>query len=188
MVYWRSCAPFCGLFFRLLRSPASLPLTWGVGSECFSTSCGQLQGPPRTRCWCWVLLCLSCRHSWSAAMGGIWFSFQMLTLDKKCLWGCGQPPCGVWAGWACLKGWLGTGPRRSTLSCQDMPRMWQVFFRWKELSLFSCLAYVVYVSLPYISVLTTQALYTAILVFTVSLGLVALVKWGEQVLWVTSQS
>ena len=37
---------------------------------------------------------------------------------------------------------------------------------------FSCLAYVVHVSLPYISVLTTQALYTTILVFTVSLGLV----------------
>ena len=23
-----------------------------VGSECFSTSCGRLQGPPRTQCWC----------------------------------------------------------------------------------------------------------------------------------------
>ena len=40
------------------------------------------------------------------------------------------------------------------------------------MSLFSCLAYVVHVSLPYISVLTTQAVYTTILVFTVSLGLV----------------
>ena len=40
------------------------------------------------------------------------------------------------------------------------------------MSLSSCLAYVVHVSLPYISVLTTQALYTTILVFTVSLGLV----------------
>ena len=40
------------------------------------------------------------------------------------------------------------------------------------MSLFSCLAYVVHVSLPYISVLTTQALYTTILVFTVSLRLV----------------
>ena len=42
----------------------------------------------------------------------------------------------------------------------------------KELNLFYCLAYVVHVSLPYFSVLTTQALYTAVLVFTVSLGLV----------------
>ena len=40
------------------------------------------------------------------------------------------------------------------------------------LSLFSCLAYVVHVSLPHINVLTTQALYTMILVFTVNSGLV----------------
>ena len=59
-----------------------------------------------------------------------------------------------------------------TLSCQDMPRIRQMLLRWKELSLFSCLAYVVLFSLPYISVLTTQALYTTNLVFTVSLGLV----------------
>ena len=39
--------------------------------------------------------------------------------------------------------------------------------RWEELSLFSCLAYVVQVSL-----LTIQALYMAILVFIVNLGLV----------------
>ena len=37
---------------------------------------------------------------------------------------------------------------------------------------FSCLAYVVHVSLPHIGVLTTQALCNIILVFTVSLGLV----------------
>ena len=59
-----------------------------------------------------------------------------------------------------------------TLSCQDMPRIRRMFLRWKELSLFSFLAYVVHVSLPYIGVLTTQALYTTTLVFTVSLGLV----------------
>ena len=49
-----------------------------------------------------------------------------------------------------------------------------MLLRWKALSLFSYLylAYVVHVSLPYISVLTTQALYTTILVFTVSLGLI----------------
>ena len=40
------------------------------------------------------------------------------------------------------------------------------------MGLFSCLAYVVHVSLPHISVLTTQALYTTIFVFTVSFGLV----------------
>lgn len=43
---------------------------------------------------------------------------------------------------------------------------------WMELSLLSCLAYVVQVSLPYSSVLMTQALYTAILVFTASLEFV----------------
>ena len=43
--------------------------------------------------------------------------------------------------------------------------MWKVFRR------FSCLAYIVHVSLPYSSVLMTQALYTAILVFSVSMGL-----------------
>ena len=43
---------------------------------------------------------------------------------------------------------------------------------WKMFKRLSCLAYVVHVSLPYNSVLMTQALYTAILVFTVSLGLV----------------
>lgn len=43
---------------------------------------------------------------------------------------------------------------------------------WKELSLLSCLAYVVQVSLPYSSVLMTQALFTAILVFTASLEFV----------------
>ena len=59
-----------------------------------------------------------------------------------------------------------------TLSCQDMLRIRRMLLGWKELSLFFCLAYVVQVSLPYISVLTTQALYTTILVFTVSLGLV----------------
>ena len=59
-----------------------------------------------------------------------------------------------------------------------------MLLRWKELSLFSCLAYVVHVSLLYISVLTTQALYTTILVFTVSLGLVH----THEVLWLPSQS
>ena len=39
------------------------------------------------------------------------------------------------------------------------------------MSLFCCVAYVVLISLPYIRVLTTQAVYTTILVFTVSLGL-----------------
>ena len=43
--------------------------------------------------------------------------------------------------------------------------MWKVFRR------LSYLAYVVQVSLPYSSVLMTQALFTAILVFSVSMGL-----------------
>ena len=40
--------------------------------------------------------------------------------------------------------------------------MWKVFRR------LSCVAYVIHVSMPYSSVLMTQAMYTAILVFTVS--------------------
>ena len=44
--------------------------------------------------------------------------------------------------------------------------MWKVFRR------LSCVAYVIHVSLPYTSVLMTQAMYTAILVVTVSLGFV----------------
>ena len=67
---------------------------------------------------------------------------------------------------------VSSGQALDTLTCQDMPRIRRMLLRWKELSLFSCLAYVVHVSLPYISVLTTQALYTTILVFPVSLGLV----------------
>ena len=37
-----------------------------------------------------------------------------------------------------------------TLSCKNMPRIRWMLLRWKELSLFSCLAYVVHVTLPYI--------------------------------------
>ena len=57
------------------------PLPWGVGSECISTSCGRLKGPPRTQCWCQVLSCLSCRHPCSADVGGLWISFQMPILQ-----------------------------------------------------------------------------------------------------------
>ena len=88
------CTPFCGPFLLLLHSPASFPLSWGVGSECFSTSCGRLQGPPKNRCWCQVLSCLSCRNPCSAAVGGLWKSFQMPSLHRECLLGCSHPPCG----------------------------------------------------------------------------------------------
>ena len=44
------------------------------------------------------------------------------------------------------------------LSCQDMPRIRRMLLRWNELSLLSCPAYVVHVSLPYSNVLITQAL------------------------------
>ena len=57
-----------------------------------------------------------------------------------------------------------------TFSSHEMPSMRRRQRIWKELSLLSCLAYVVHVSLPYNKVLTTQALYTAILVLMVSLG------------------
>ena len=43
---------------------------------------------------------------------------------------------------------------------------------WKVFRSLSFQVYVVHVSLPYSSVLITQALYTAILVFVVNLGLV----------------
>ena len=59
-----------------------------------------------------------------------------------------------------------------TLSCHDIPRMWRRLLMWKVFRRISCLAYVVHVSLPYSSVLMTQALYTAILVFVVNLGLI----------------
>ena len=59
-----------------------------------------------------------------------------------------------------------------TLSCHDIPRMRRMLVVWKVFRRLSCLAYVVHVSLPYISVRMAQALYTAILVFTISLGLV----------------
>ena len=72
LVCWSCYAPFCRPFFLLLYSPVSFPLSWGVGSGCFSTSCGRLQGPPRTRCWCQVLSCLSYRHPCSAAVEGGW--------------------------------------------------------------------------------------------------------------------
>ena len=58
------------------------------------------------------------------------------------------------------------------ISLSSRVRTLWMLLRWKDLSLFSCLAYVVHVSLPYISVLTTQALHMTILVFTVRLGLV----------------
>ena len=87
LVCW-SCAPFCRPFSLLLHSLASLPVSWGVGSECFSTTCGRLQGPPRTQCWCQVLLCLFCRYPCSAAVGDLWISFQMPTLHRECLLGC----------------------------------------------------------------------------------------------------
>lgn len=59
-----------------------------------------------------------------------------------------------------------------TLSCHDIPRMRRMLLMWKVFRRLSCLAYVVHVSLLYSSVLMTQTLYTAIKVFTVSLGLV----------------
>ena len=45
-----------------------------------------------------------------------------------------------------------------TLSCQDITRIRRMLLRWNALSLLSCPAYVVHVSLPYSNVLITQAL------------------------------
>ena len=59
-----------------------------------------------------------------------------------------------------------------TLSYHDIPRMGRMLLMWKVFRCLSCLAYVVHISLPYSSVLMTQVLYTAILVLTVSLGLI----------------
>ena len=59
-----------------------------------------------------------------------------------------------------------------TLSCHDIPRMRRRLLMWKVFRRLSCLAYVVHVSLPYSSVLMTQALYTAILVLVINLGLI----------------
>ena len=46
------------------------------------------------------------------------------------------------------------------LSCQDIPRIRRILLRWNVLSLLSCPAYVVHVSLPYSNVLMTQASQT----------------------------
>ena len=70
-----------------------------------------------------------------------------------------------------------------------------MLLRWNALSLPSCPAYVVNVSLPYSNVLITQALYTAIFVFTDRLGLVhtravrlAIVEAAFQILLLISAS
>ena len=47
-----------------------------------------------------------------------------------------------------------------------------IFLKWKVLSLLSCLAYIVCVSVQYNSVLMTQALLTVVFVFYVSLGFI----------------
>lgn len=60
---------------------------------------------------------------------------------------------------------FGTLSLHLMLSTQQRQRMWKLF------SLRSCFAYVVHDSLLYTRVLTMQALYTAILVVVVSLGL-----------------
>ena len=44
-----------------------------------------------------------------------------------------------------------------TLSCHEIPRMRRRLLMWKVFRRFSCLAYIVHVSLPYSSVLMTQA-------------------------------
>ena len=60
------------------------------------------------------------------------------------------------------------------MSCHvhNIPRMPQRLLMWKVFRSLSFQVYVVHVSLPYSSVLITKALYTAILVFVVNLGLV----------------
>ena len=96
----------------------------------------------------------------------------------------GMQPSGMWWTWSsqrslrCLSSVYMLGrPARDrtsklgTLPCHDIPRMRRMLLMWKVFRRVSCLAYVVHVSLPYSSVLMTQALYTAILVFSVSLGL-----------------
>ena len=55
----------------------------------------------------------------------------------------------------------------ATLSCQEIWRMCLRQQRWKLLSIFSWLAYVLQISLPYRSVLNTQAWYACYLVFPV---------------------
>ena len=69
---------------------------------------------------------------------------------------------------------------------QDMPRIRRMLLRWNVLNLLSCPAYVAHVSLPYSNVLITQAMYTAILVFTE--GLSTLELCDERELKLPSQS
>ena len=109
---------------------------------------------------------------------------QATSLYRRSL---GMQPSGMWLTWPsqwslrCLSSvnMLGRPARDRTsvlgiLSCHvhNIPRMPQRLLMWKVFRSLSFQVYVVHVSLPYSSVLITQALYTAILVFVVNLGLV----------------
>ena len=98
----------------------------------------------------------------------------MPTLHRECLLGCGHPPCSrhdsANAAWKVGSGHdLGVGHSVLPGYAKDTADASKV--EGIESFLLSCI-YVVHASLPYIAVLMTKALYTTILVFTVSLGLV----------------
>ena len=123
----------------------------------------------------------------------------MPTLHRECLLGCGHPPCGrhdpanaayaVWAGWTCLKGWLGTGFWRLTLclariypgygGCLSGGRNWVFSPVWHMWSMSHCRTSECcqhrHGTLPSWSSLSVWVWFT-------------LMKWGEQVLWLPSQS
>ena len=90
-VWWWD--PFCELAARLPPLPAFLCPALVVCGECFSNCHCQLQGLPRTQCWCWGSSCLSYRHPWISVAGSQCFFVPLQTLLRGCLLGCGRLPC-----------------------------------------------------------------------------------------------
>ena len=192
-VWWWD--PFCELAACLPPLSAFLCPALVVCGECFSNCHCQLLGLPRTQGWCWGSSCLSYRHPWISVAGSQCFFVQLQTLLRGCLLGCGRLPCDE-RGLTSAPGivsvgcvwWEGQHKTSTlvTLSCRDMPNMQQMLLRWKELSPFSCLAYmyVVHVSLPYntCKVLRMQALYTPSLSSLSTWSLTTHEMWGEWVL------
>ena len=146
---WSYRAPFCVSAGLVLRSPVSLPLSGGVGSGYFCTSCGQLQGPPPACCIDVDRLRVSLadiRVTHPSETSG-----SLPALHRGCLLGCGHRSC---AGHVPAKPAPSALPKQSvhagkTSTRQDLDVGHSVFpvyarrmiLRWKVSSLLSCLTH-----------------------------------------------
>ena len=180
-----------------LSSPV---LSWGVVLEHSSILCDQLQGPPRTECRCRQPSYLLRRHIYIAGEGGRWFSSSKPAQQYRM--SLGMRPTSIRRAWPnhrslrCLSRVYIVGrpardktPAMVTLSYQYIPSIRRMFLRWNVLSLLSCPAYVVHVSLPYNNVLITQALYrVTYLCSRTAWGLSTLEPWNGRELKLPSQS